>query len=210
MSRHKLLLARTAFCLVLLGQFTKDVRAQAKPSGSSDQATTQQMRRQLENLLKEVSDLRKETETLKSRLDFADYSLSTKQTKSDSISLDLTSRNYQRLDTDNGFFLVSVEEALPYLNGYKIQLKVGNPLNATYKDYTLKVKWSKPYDWNKYTQASYEEWNKAIQEKDIPFPQSLEAGAWNSVEVILAPVTAEQLGYVTVSMDASTVSLRTR
>jgi hypothetical protein len=168
------------------------------------------MRRELEDLRKEVSDLRKETVTLKSRVDFGDYILSTKQTKSDSVSLDLTSRNYQRLDTDNGFFLVSVSEALPYLNGYKIQLKVGNPSYATYADYKLKIRWSKPYDWAKYTQASYDEWNKAVQEKEISFPGSLEPGTWNNVEVILAPVAADQLGYLMLSMETSTVYLRTQ
>lgn len=114
------------------------------------------------------------------------------------------------MDTDNGFFLVSVEEAAPYLSGYKIHLTIGNPSNATYRNYKLKIKWSKQYDWAKYTQASYDEWNKAIQEKEISYPESLEPGTWNGVDVILAPVTADQLGYMTLSMEASTVSLHSR
>jgi hypothetical protein len=133
--------------------------------------------------------------------------LNTKQVKTDSISLDLTQKAYQRLDTDNGFFLVSVEEAVPYLNGYKIHLSIGNPSYATYKNYTLKVRWSKAYDWGKYTQTSYDEWNKRIQEKEISFPDSLEAGAWNGVDLILAPVNADQLEYLMLSMSTSTVSL---
>jgi hypothetical protein len=179
------------------------LQAQTKPSASA------QPSKQYEELRKDFLDLRKEVETLKGKLEFDEYLLSTKQIKTDSISLDLTQRSYQRLDTDTGFFLVSVEEALPYLNGYRIRLSVGNPSYATYKDYKLTVKWNKAYDWAKYTQASYDEWNKAIQEKEISFPDSLKPGAWNSVDLILAPVSPDQLGYLMLSMTTSTVSLHT-
>jgi len=184
------------------------MQAQTKPS-SSAQANAQ-ARTQYEDLRKDLVDLRQEVATLKTKLEFDEYLLSTKQVKSDSISLDLTQKAYQRLDTDTGFFLVSVEEAQPYLNGYKIHLSVGNPSYATYKDYKMTVKWNRVYDWAKYTQASYEEWNKAIQEKEISFPDSLQPGAWNSVDLILAPVTPDQLGYLVLSMSTSTVSLHTR
>lgn len=184
------------------------MQSQTKPSSSAQ--PNAQVRTQYEDLRKDFVDLRKEVETLKAKLEFDEYLLSMKQVKTDSISLDLTQRSYQRLDTDTGFFLVSVEEALPYLNGYKIRLSVGNPSNATYKDYKLTVKWNKAYDWGKYSQASYEEWNKAVQEKEISFPDSLQPGAWNSVDLILAPVSPDQLGYLTLSMSTSTLSLHTR
>jgi hypothetical protein len=106
--------------------------------------------------------------------------------------------------------LVSVEEAAAYLNGYTIRLSIGNPSYATYADYKLKVKWNNLYDWGKYTETSYQEWNKSTQEKEISFPESLQPGAWNSVDVILAPVSADQLGYLTLSMNTSMVRLHTR
>jgi hypothetical protein len=86
-------------------------------------------------------------------------------------------------------------------------LTIGNPSYATYNDYKLKVRWGKQYDWAKYTKASYDEWDKSIQEKEISFPGALEPGKWNKVEVILAPVTAEQLAYLTLSMDAMGIVL---
>ena len=199
---------RLLICLFFGGCVSVFMQAQMKPS-SSAQANAQ-VRTQYEALRKDFLDLRQEVEALKTKLEFDEYLLSTKQVKTDSISLDLTQRSYQRLDTDTGFFLVSVEEALPYLNGYKIRLSVGNPSYATYKDYKLTVKWNKTYDWGKYTQASYDEWNKAIQEKEISFPDSLQPGAWNSVDLILAPVSPDQLGYLMLSMSTATVSLHTR
>ena len=123
----KISISRIFICLFFGGGVSVSTHAQTKPTSSA------QVRTQNEDLRKDFLDLRKEVETLKAKLEFDEYLLNTKQVKTDSISLDLTQRSYQRLDTDTGFFLVSVEEALPYLNGYKIRLSVGNPSNATYK-----------------------------------------------------------------------------
>ena len=182
-------------------------QAQTKPLTSADHGRIQQLSRQVDDLRKEILGLRQEIETLKSKLSLDEYFLKSKQDRSDAVTLDLTQKAYQRLDTDNGFFLISVEEAVPYLNGYKIHITIGNPSYATYTDYKLKVRYSKSFDWGKYTDASYDEWNKAIQEKEISYPQSLLPGTWNGVDVVLAPVTADQLGYLTLSMTTSTVSL---
>jgi hypothetical protein len=166
-----------------------------------------QVSRQFDDLRKELLALRQEIQTLKTNLSLDEFLLKNKQDRSDAITLDLTQKAYQRLDTDNGFFLVSVEEAAPYLNGYKIRISIGNPSYATYTNYKLKVRYSKPFDWGKYTEDSYKEWDKAIQEKEISYPESLQPGAWNGIDVILAPVTADQLGYLTLSMTTSLVSL---
>jgi len=93
--------------------------------------------------------------------------LRNKQDRLETISLDLTEKTYQRLDTDDGFFLVKVSDAIPYLNGYKIHLNIGNPAYATYTHYALKIRYSKLFDWSKYTEAAYNQWNKSIQEKDL-------------------------------------------
>jgi len=71
----------------------------------------------------------------------------------------------------------------------------------------MKATWSKQYDYSHYTQASFEEWQKSIQQRDIDLTSALDAGSWNSVEIILAPATAEQLDTVTLSMTANTVQL---
>jgi len=125
-----------------------------------------------------------------------------------SITLDLASRNFGRLDTDTGMFLVSVQDASPYLDGYKLSLEIGNPFAATYKDFTLKVKWNKTYDWAKYTDESYAKWDKTTREKEISFTTSLEAGRWNKVDLILPSTAGDELGYFVLSMDTKIVSLK--
>jgi hypothetical protein len=184
--------------------------ARAQTNASSPVQANAQARLKYDDLRKDILNLRQEVDTLKAKVAFDEILLNTKQGKSDSISLDLTQKAYQRLDTDNGFFLVSVEEAVPYLNGYKIHLSIGNPSYATYSNYKLKVRWSKAYDWGNYSQTSYDDWNKGIQEKEIAFPDSLLAGTWNSVDLVLAPVSPDQLGYLALSMNTSTVSLHAR
>ncbi|HEV3306465.1 MAG TPA: hypothetical protein VGZ91_08495 [Candidatus Sulfotelmatobacter sp.] len=201
---------RQRACVELaLACLASTAQAQSKPPAPADHGNVQQLMQQVGDLRKEILEIRKELEALQTKLSVDEYLLRIKQDKSEEINLDLTQKAYQRLDTDNGFFLVSVEETVPYLNGYKIHLTIGNPSYATYMNYKLKVRYSKPYDWGKYTQASYDEWNKGILEKEISYPESLQPGTWNSVDVVLAPANADQLGYLTLSMAASTVSLHT-
>jgi hypothetical protein len=112
MNRPRLTALMLACCLVSPVTLTAFVRAQTSPT-TPHPTSSDQLRRQVEDLRSEVSDLRKEMDQLTSRIELDEYFLKNKQTKSETISLDLTSSNYQRLDTDNGFFLVSVEQALP-------------------------------------------------------------------------------------------------
>lgn len=186
------------------------IQAQAKAPLPVVQRGVQQPGRELDDLRQKILNLQQEIETLKTSLSFDEFLLKNKQDRSDSIILDLTQSAFQRLDTDTGFFLVSVEETAPYLNGYKIHMTIGNPSYATYANYKLKLRYNKSFNWGNYTQAAYDEWNKGMQEKEISYPDFLKPGTWNGVDVILAPATSDQLGYVTLSMSASTVSLHTQ
>jgi hypothetical protein len=103
--------------------------------------------------------------------------------------------------------LISVKDAAPYLNGYKLHLNIGNPLSASYSGVKVKVRWARAYDFTKYTEASFDDWQKSVQEKATSLVDVLAAGTWNNVEVILAPATTEQLEFVTLSMSTDTVRL---
>jgi hypothetical protein len=96
---------------------------------------------------------------------------------------------------------------VPYLNGYKIVLKIGNPLSVSYSGFTAKIKWAKKYDYNQYAAESYDAWQKSVQEKEVSFTDDLERGTWNKIELIVTPATAEQLGYVNLSLSTNTVRM---
>lgn len=181
-----------AFALVLTSQATPQVT----PNTSLQTKVT--------DLEGRITALQKEVDQLQSDM----LIVQGKQAEYDSIAFDLsTPGHYQRLDTSTGSFLVSAQGVEPYLDGYKITLNIGNPSVATYRGFTIHVKWSTAYDWGHYTPASYDKWNKAIQQKDISYTDALESGVWNKVEVILAPVSRDGLGYFEVSIDTNTVSL---
>jgi outer membrane murein-binding lipoprotein Lpp len=48
------------------------------------------------------------------------------------VFLDATAKGFERIDTDTGSFFISVEDVQPYLDGYKLRLKIGNPSSATF------------------------------------------------------------------------------
>lgn len=191
--------------LVLLTAFASSLAAQTKTASPNVQPTqAQQQQREVAQLREQIAELRTKVSDLEASKSLFSYMLGLKQDKQDSILLNLSRRTYQRLDMDNGFLLVSVYEAVPYLTGYKLTLKIGNPSYASYSGFTAKVKWGKLY---KSGSESYADWDKALQEREVPFTDSLERGTWNTVDLIITPASAEQLEYLELSITTSTVEL---
>src|SRR2546426_9185192 len=54
--------------------------------------------------------------------------------------VDATSKGYTFLESSVGILVVSCDGAQPYLDGYKVSLEVGNPLNVTFAGFRLKVR----------------------------------------------------------------------
>jgi hypothetical protein len=194
---------RATILSLFLTCFPLNVTGQTEtPSATPSSAAEQQ--REIEDLRAQVAALQKKVEYFGSRESLLSIRVNDKKDREDSVTLDLTHSAYQRLDTDNGFLLVSAEQAVPYLNGYKILLKIGNPLSVRYSGFTAKIKWARTYDNNQFTPDSYAAWQKSIQEKEISFPDVLEKGTWKKIELIVAPTTAEQLGYLKLSIKTKT------
>ncbi len=185
-----------------------NVYCQTRTPVVSSSPTNVQLQKQLAELRTEITRLGQRADSLEAMQKLHGYQINSKQDRQDSIALDLTDHSFQRLDTDTGYFLISVIEVVPYLNGFKIRLSIGNPSYASYSAAKIKVAWKTRYDFDKYTQTSFEEWNKiTAQEKETVLTDTLDAGSWNKEELILAPATTEQLGIVTLSMSANTVRL---
>jgi len=125
------------------------------------------------------------------------------------VSLDLSSKGFQRIDTSSGFFLISLDNVVPYGNGYKLSLRIGNISTAKYKGFKFKLKYGKQYDFNeiKKDPSSYEKWEKSLKIKEMSFTNELLPAVWNHVEVILSPAKSEELGHIALSMETNIVSL---
>ena len=113
--------------------------------------------------------------------------------------LDCGTSGYARMDATGGFFLVSCDDATPYLDGYKVTLDIGNPSLMTYKAATLTVRW-----------ASSPFWlvdSAGIHTLSTELLQDLRPGAWTTVSLTLAPAKADQLKNLGVSIGTNRVSL---
>jgi hypothetical protein len=141
--------------------------------------------------------------------------------------LDPTSKGYSSVTTDKGIFLFAVDGAEPFLDGHKISLRVGNPMNMTFSGFTLKIRFGKRPpafpSLSQYTgdlratnimaemqkwQTDRQTWEKTLRNSDVAFTERLEPGAWNKVDCILKETKPEDVAYMEVGIETSQVALR--
>lgn len=169
-------------------------------------ALPHEMTGKLDTLNKEVEQVKAQLKAVQRRIFFIESSQRAYKTASFDVA---SAKGYQRLDTTTGSFLVSLENAQPYLNGYKLTFHIGNPSAAEYEGFKLTTKWGPEMDVEKVgTDDSYfEKWQAAQHEKTTSFTEQLRPGTWNRVQVVVAPATAEQLSNLELSMETNTVLL---
>ena len=76
-------------------------------------------------------------------------------------------QGFQRLDTELGPFLVSVEGIIPYLNGHKLSLNIGNPSMSEFNGFTLKAKWGETF--KPKGEVTYADWEESLKSKEEKF-----------------------------------------
>jgi hypothetical protein len=124
-----------------------------------------------------------------------------------SIILDLSSKNFSRVDTGAGLFLVSCQDVVPYLDGYKLKLHIGNPLLMTANGLTVRARWGRPFPERGGGELTYDHWHSQLRTKDFELVETIQPGRWNAVELILSQTEAREIGYVEVSLETKLVSL---
>jgi Protein of unknown function (DUF3251) len=151
---------------IIIGLAATSAAAQRRPANTSSAP--------------DVAALEKRIKSLESKV----YALEYKLDKDNSVELDTSSDVYQRVNSNNGSFLVRVIRAEPYLNGYKVFLAIGNTTTATFSGFDLSLKWGttepSPGEF-----AKWMTWFNSLNKKTQSFVQDLEPGRWNQVEVIL-------------------------
>lgn len=199
MNVRRILLAGLILVFVSSIQGEAQTQKVSTPS-STPQKQIDELKSQIAALHVKVSSLEKSVGDCQTRL----FKLELSKDAHKTVGLDMTSRDYQRIDTDTGMFLVSVEDASPYLDGYRIILNIGNPSYAAYKGFKLTANWNTVYK----DGLDFNQWIKTERTKEVSFTESLEPGQWNRIELLLPATTGEQLGFFALSMDTSTISLR--
>ncbi|MGO9018384.1 MAG: hypothetical protein ACLQVJ_08545 [Syntrophobacteraceae bacterium] len=154
-----------------------------------------------QNLFDLQSQHDKEIIDLQSKYNWMDVQMNVNK----SIILNATSKGFQKLDTDLGCFLVSVQGITPYLNGHKLNLNIGNPSTSEFAGFTLKTKWGEAF--NPKGNVTYADWKKSLKSKEETFTEHLKAGHWNKIDLVLAPAKPEHLEYIEIEMEVNQVML---
>lgn len=136
--------------------------------------------------------------------------------------LDPASKGYSSVSTDQGMFLFSVAGAEPFLDGHKIILEIGNPMNMTFSGFKLKVRHGRrppafpPFEvgdtnaveiFQKWAQDT-KSWEKTLRKTEFSFTDSLQPGTWNKVDFTLKETKPEDVAYLEISIEIDKISLR--
>jgi len=113
---------------------------------------------------------------------------------------------YSRTETGAGFLLMSLGKVEPYLDGYKVELRIGNPHQMDFKGFEVIASWG-PRKMPSPGTVSIAEWLKKVRTQTFSFTNQLAGGRWNSVSLILPSTKPEDFGSLSVSLNVNTVSL---
>jgi len=124
--------------------------------------------------------------------------------------------SFKRIDSPVGNFYISIEDIKPYLDGYKVRIKIGNPSLAAFVGFSMRVDWAGKIEPPppSLTRSEVAKWLETaastFQQKTFSFPHKLEPGTWTFVELVLTPAP-KKLGRIGFSqLQTPTVELLQR
>lgn len=109
-------------------------------------------------------------------------------------------KGYSVARSSAGYFFISLDNIEQYLDGYKIYIMIGNPSNATFNGFKLKVVWGK--DLLQITRME-----EAQNFKTYNFVESLKPGFWTKVNFVIPSVKSEDLKYIKISVETDVIRL---
>ncbi|WP_225413194.1 DUF3251 domain-containing protein [Stigmatella hybrida] len=187
-----------------------------QPKSNPTQAKAEQAIKAIEKLDAELMKLQAEVSTLNSSVS----ELHAKVIKlsighQSSVTLEPGSRGYSPLLSNGATFLVSLQKIAPYADGQRLTLHIGNPQSISYKQPTIYLKWGKRFEqgespFDVESLVSHAKWEKTLRSKEEKIITEIAPGAWNTVTITAAPATSEEIGYIELAMDVSTVSMNVR
>jgi hypothetical protein len=149
------------------------------------------------------SELSNQIKELRSDLFVLQFRVSALESGEATVSTE--EETYDIAKTKFGPFTVSSRGATPYLDGFKVKLRIGNLTNAKFHGAKLNIAWGPPYDNKK---SNYEDWSKNQKKKTIDLTTSFSPGAFNDIEIALTPAKAEEIKAFTVGIELNQLALR--
>jgi hypothetical protein len=99
---------------------------------------------------------------------------------------------YSTVGFDLGTLTVQLTDVKPYANGSKVTLRFGNTLSSSINGLKATIDWGR-------VKAGGGPDNDSQKSKDASFVQTIRAGAWTAVSIVLEGVPPTELGFVRVS-----------
>ncbi len=122
------------------------------------------------------------------------------------IRLSIISKNYQAIATNSGTFLVAVDDLQHTVNGYTMQVRIGNISAADFGGFKIVLRMGNL--WDPKSSLTYEDWRNSLKEFEFNFQGKLSASTWTPVEIILGSIPKELLAYIEMEMTVNSVELR--
>jgi hypothetical protein len=126
---------------------------------------------------------------------------------------DFGDKTHQRIDSQNGFFLVRVDDVKPTPTGVKVTLQIGNPFAASFRDLKLMAKWGKTnptLGQGENTQKrakDVDESEERLTQREFTFHQTLRGGAWTYIELLLPNTKIDEVRHLELSIETLTIGL---
>ena len=150
--------------------------------------------KQVDALAKRASDIEVQLSALKASVETLqhDQSLDKFLRNADSVAyLTPGSEGYTAVQMDLGRVTVNLVNVVPYANGTRVTLRFGNLLSATINGAKATLEWGSVDD-----KGSPK--NENARSREVKFAESLRAGAWTNVQVVLEGVPPNEFGFLRV------------
>ncbi len=145
-------------------------------------------------LQKRVDDLESQVKTLKSSVETIEIEQKLDKFLRDTESvayLTPGSEGYSIIETDLGRVTLMLVNVEPYANGTRVTLRFGNLMSATINGAKATLEWGS-------VDEKGSPKNESARSREIKFVESLRAGAWTNVQVVLEGVPPSAFGFVRV------------
>jgi len=152
---------------------------------AGDETRDAALSKQLIELKTEVDGLRRDVETLRQESATTDAMKRLEEV----AYLTPGAEGYSLVTTDLGRMTVSLADVQPYANGSRVKLNFGNLTSATITGAKATLEWGSVDEKGMPQTAS-------TRSREIRFTESLRAGAWTYVPVVLEGVPPSELGFV--------------
>ncbi len=124
------------------------------------------------------------------------------------VALDIVSKEYRKIDTNSGYFLIAIKKVHPSaFGGYRLTVNIGNPNLASYSGVKLDFRWGENFAGGAQT---YEQWRAGLTSAKYSYNVKIPPGSWIEFFVDIPAQSTKELAYIECMMDVETIELNVK